>query len=85
MRIDTSSQISFGIYKNTRVTSYGQCVSGVFRNKNIEIYSAKEDGRLIHKLFYVSDSVRNFIKSKLIYFENGNKKIVRSYGNRFNA
>ena len=70
--------VSFGVYLKTRKTGYGQCDYGIFRNKNIEIYSAKEGDRLIHKLFYVSDAVRNFIKSKLIYFEGGIKTVVRS-------
>jgi hypothetical protein len=69
--------ITFGIYLKTRKTGYGQCDYGVYKNHNIEIYTAKENNKLIHKLFYVSDAVRNFIKSKLIYFENGIKKVVR--------
>ena len=72
--------VSFGIYLRTRKTSYGQCDYGIFKNNNIEIYTAKENGSLLHKLFYVSDAVRNFIKSKLICFENGKKKILRCYG-----
>jgi hypothetical protein len=72
--------VNFGIYLKTRKTSYGQCDYGIYKNKNIEIYTAKENGKLIHKLFYVSDAVRNFIKSKLIYFENGIKKVLRCYG-----
>ena len=74
--------VTFGIYKNTRITGYGQCDYGVYKNHNIEIYTAKENNKLIHKLFYVSDAVRNFIKSKLIYFENGIKRVVRSSANR---
>ena len=74
--------VSFGIYLKTRKTGYGQCDYGIFRNKNIEIYTAKENGSLLHKLFYVSDAVRNFIKSKLIYFENGKKKILRCEGRK---
>lgn len=75
--IETQTNPSFKIYKKTRITDFGQCVYGVFKNQNIEVYSKKEDGKLIHKLFYVSDCVRRFIKSKLIYFENGKKKILR--------
>ncbi len=84
MKPQPISPVSFGVYLRTRKTSYGQCDYGVFRNKNIEIYTAKENGSLLHKLFYVSDAVRNFIKSKLIYFENGTKKILRCYGKNSN-
>lgn len=80
MKTQPTSPITFGIYKSTRITSYGQCVYGVFKDHNIEVYTAKENNKLIHKLFYVSDKVRNFVKSKLIYFENGNKRIVRGSG-----
>lgn len=80
MKPNPISPVSFGIYLRTRKTSYGQCDYGIYKNNNIEIYTAKENGKLIHKLFYVSDAVRNFIKSKLIYFENGIKKIVRGSG-----
>lgn len=66
---------TFGIYKGTKFTHYGQCDYGIFRNKNIEIYTDKADKT---KLYYVSDIVRNWIKSKLIYFQNGIKKVVRS-------
>ena len=84
MKPQPISPVSFGVYLRTRKTSYGQCDYGVFRNENIEIYTAKENGSLLHKLFYVSDAVRNFIKSKLIYFENGTKKILRCYGKNSN-
>ena len=80
MKPNPISPVSFGIYLRTRKTSYGQCDYGVYKNNNIEIYTAKENGKLLHKLFYVSDAVRNFIKSKLIYFENQKKRILRCYG-----
>ncbi len=82
MRTQPISPITFGIYLKTKKTNYGQCDYGIFKNNNIEIYTAKENGKLIHKLFYVSDAVRNFIKSKLVYFENGLKKIVRCEGRK---
>lgn len=66
---------SFGIYKGTRKTKYGQWTWGVFKGKNIEIYQDFKDKT---KLYYVSDKLRNWLKSKLIYFENGIKKVIRS-------
>ena len=59
---------SFGIYRGTRKTNYGQWDWGVSKDKNIEIYQDFNDKT---KLFYVSDKCQNWIKSKLVYFENG--------------
>lgn len=66
---------SFGIYKGTKLTHYGQCDYGIFKNKNIEIYTDKVEKT---KLYYVSDNVRRWVKSKLIYFQDGVKKVIRS-------
>lgn len=71
--------VSFGIYKGTKHTKYGQCDYGVYKKQNIEIYFDKQDKT---KLYYVCDLVRNWIKSKLIYFDNGIKKVVRSENER---
>ena len=68
-------QPTFGIYLKTRKTAYGHCDIGKYKGNNIEIY---HDYETKSKLYYVSDAVRNWIKSKLIYFDNGNKKIIRS-------
>jgi hypothetical protein len=78
MKIQPTDNIKFGIYKGTKITHYGQCDYGVFRNKNIEIY---QDYRDKTKLYYVSDMVRKWIKSKLIYFQDGVKRIIRSQNN----
>ena len=69
------NQPTFGIYIKTKKTFYGHCDIGKFKNKNIEIYYDYKDRT---KLYYVSDDVRNWLKSKLIYFERGIKRIVRS-------
>lgn len=66
---------TFGIYIKTKKTLYGYHDFGKFKGNNIEIYY---DNRDKTKLYYVSDSFRKWIKSKLIYFENGIKRIIRS-------
>lgn len=66
---------SFGIYLRTKKTAYGYCDIGKYKGNNIEIYNDYADKT---KLYYVSDILRRWIKSKLIYFDNGVKKIVRS-------
>lgn len=68
-------QPTFGIYLRTRKTPYGHCDIGRFRGANIEIYHDYQEKT---KLYYVSDSLRNWLKSKLIYFEKGIQKILRS-------
>ena len=73
------NQPTFGIYLKTKKTAYGHCDIGLYKGKNIEIYHDYKDKT---KLYYVSDAVRNWIKSKLIYFERGIKKIVRSENSR---
>lgn len=76
---EPSHHPTFGIYIKTRKTSYGHCDIGKFKGNNIEIY---HDNSSKSKLYYVSDNFRNWIKSKLIYFERGIKRIVRSENGR---
>lgn len=70
--------ISFGIYKGTKITSYGKCTYGKYKDYNIEIYDDNVDKA---KLYYISNNIRMWVKSKLIYFDNGIKKIIRSMNN----
>lgn len=70
-----NTAISFGIYKGIKKTGYGQCMWGEYRGNNIEIYEDKKDRT---KLYYISDKFRNWIKSKLEYFDKGKKRTVRS-------
>lgn len=71
--IQSPYKINFGIYKGTHKTYYGYMDNGIYKNKNIDIYTAfNNDGSLKHKLYYVTDLARNWIKSKLKFFR-GNK------------
>lgn len=76
----TTYNPSFGIYKITEVKHYGYKDTGFLKNQKLDIYVAKDDEQGIkHKLYYLSDKVGNFIKSKLVYFENGKKvQTIRS-------
>ena len=69
------NNITFGIYIKTRKTNYGHCDYGKYKENNIEIYHDYESKS---KLIYVSDKVRNWIKSKLFYIQDGIKRISRS-------
>lgn len=77
------SSISFGIYQNTKTTvrDYGTviCDTGTFKDKKIEIYSmVGKNGKLEHKLYYVSQML-NWLKSKLVYYSNNKKwKVIKS-------
>lgn len=70
--------VSFGIYKGTKITSYGKCTYGKYRDYNIEVYDDVKDKA---KLYYVSDNIRRWVKSKLVYLDNGIKRIIRSNSN----
>ena len=70
---------SFGIYKGCKNREYGQYKWGFYKDFKIEIYDAS---KFKQKLIYVSDKLKNFVKSKLTYFENGTKKVTKSEGRR---
>ena len=77
MFISAISALSFGIYQNTKKTvrDYGTviCDTGMYRDKKIEIYSmVGKNGKLEHKLFYIS-RLMNWLKSKLVYYSDGKK------------
>jgi hypothetical protein len=71
MIIDTSRKVNFGIFKWTKSTNYGYRTHGEYRTNNIDVYYDRNDKT---KLIYVSDMLRNWIKSKLTYFDNRGKK-----------
>lgn len=76
MRIEPIQQPTFGILKGSKKTHYGDYMWGVFKDYKIEIFNAKKCNQ---KLQYVSNNkTLEWIKSKLVYFQNGAKKIVRS-------
>lgn len=53
-------------------------------SKFLEIYTAiGKDNKKIHKLYYLKDKLGNFIKSKLVYFQDDKRdKIVYSENKR---
>lgn len=71
----TTYNPSFGIYKGTKITSYGKCTYGNYKGYNIEVYDDVKDKA---KLYYVSDNIRRWVKSKLVYLDNGIKKVLKS-------
>lgn len=68
---------------------YGKVVkdTGIINNKRLDIYSAYDtEGNLIHKLYYLADSVGNWIKSKLKYYKGRQVvKVIRSENERSKA
>lgn len=84
MRIESITQSSFKCHKGSieRIREYGKVIrdTGIFNGKKLDIYSAySKDGQIIHKLYYLSDSVGNWIKSKLKYYKGRQVvKIIRS-------
>lgn len=74
---------TFEIYQGTTKTvrDYGTviCDTGLYKGNKIDIYSCiGKQGKLEHKLFYVS-KLMNWLKSKLVYYSGGKKwKEIRS-------
>ena len=79
MDIQPIQPINFGILKKIKKRSYGTYMEGSYKGYNIEVYDAFKFNQF---LIYVSDKCRNFVKSKLIYWENGEKKITKSEGRK---
>lgn len=70
----------FKCHKGTteKLRDYGKVIkdTGFINGKKLEIYSAySKEGKLLHKLYYLADSVGNWLKSKLKYYENG--KVIK--------
>ena len=80
MRVQLTDNITFGILKYAKAKPYGEYLEGTYKGYNIEIYDAYKYNQL---LIYVSDKFRNFIKSKLIYWQDGAKKVTRAEGKRY--
>ena len=66
--------ISFGILKEVKKRPYGTYMRGEYKGQKIEVFDATEFQQL---LIYVSEKMR-FIKSKLIYWDKGEKKVSRA-------
>jgi hypothetical protein len=67
----TTNSPTFGIYINTKPTWYGYVNHGIYKGQSIDVYNAFENGKIRHKLFYVTDAANNWIKSKLKFYHNG--------------
>lgn len=80
MKIQPTNNIVFKCHKSSveKIRDFGKVIkdTGIINGKRLDIYSAYDlEGNLIHKLYYLADSVGNWIKSKLKYYENG--KVVK--------
>lgn len=67
---------SFGILKGYKKTPYGDYIWGNYKGYKIEIYNASKYNQKLH---YVSNNqTLKWIESKLRYFQDGIKRIIRS-------
>ena len=64
---------TFGVYKGTKLTPYGLKDTGVFKGYKLDIYKVNEGKKVTQKLYYLADSAGKWVKSKLVFFENGKK------------
>lgn len=74
--VKPSPSISFGILKGVKKRPYGDYLWGEYKGNKIEVYDAYKYKQL---LIYVSKNLR-FLKSKLIYWQDGIKRITRAEG-----
>ena len=74
--IQPTNNISFGILKKVKKKPYGEYLEGEYKGLKIEVYDAYKYNQL---LIYISKNM-NFIKSKLIYWVDGVKKVTRAEG-----
>lgn len=74
MKIQPTNNQSFnGIYKYTKLTSYGKCIHGGNRGYDYSVYTSVDEhtGDVVHKLYYVTKN-NKWVKSVLRFF-SGNK------------
>lgn len=64
---------TFGIYINTKPTWYGYVTEGKYKGHTIDVYTAFENNKIRHKLFYVIDAANKWLKTKLIFYKDGEK------------
>lgn len=84
-RVDNRN-INFGIYKKTIKKPYGTLDIGEYKDTVIEIYTAKEPQKntLLHKLYYVSKKVGEWVETEFKSYKNGNcGKRVKSRNSKF--
>lgn len=76
MKVQPIDNVNFRIYKGSKVKPYGNYMWGEYKGKKIEVFDAYKNNQ---KLIYVSENLR-FLKSKLIYWLEGVKKVTRAEG-----
>ena len=76
MKIQPTDNISFGILKGVKKRPYGEYMWGEYKGYKVEVYDAYKYNQL---LIYISKKMQ-FIKSKLTYIVDGEKKVTRAEG-----
>jgi hypothetical protein len=76
MKIQPTNNINFGILKGYKQRPYGDYMWGEYKGLKYEVFDAHKYNQ---KLIYVSKYM-NFVKSKLTYWMDGIKKVVRAEG-----
>ena len=76
MKVQPVDNIKFGILKKVKKKPYGDYMEGEYKGLKIEVYDAVKFNQM---LIYVSKNFQ-FIKSKLIYWVDGVKRVTRAEG-----
>ena len=79
MKIQPINNTNFGILKGRKRASYGEYLWGEYKGHKIEVYDAYKYNQL---LIYVSKNM-NFVKSKLVYWIDGIKKVTRAESSNY--
>lgn len=79
MKVQPIDNTNFGILKGRKRASYGEYMWGEYKGFKIEVYDAYKHKQL---LIYASKNLR-FVKSKLIYWLDGIKKVTRAEGRNY--
>lgn len=74
MKIKPIDNINFGILQEVNPRIYGEYMRGEYKGHKIEVFNAYKHNQL---LIYVSKNAK-FLKSKLIYWLDGMKKVTIS-------
>ena len=72
MQVQPTNNENFnGIYKFTKLTSYGKCIHGSNRGFDYDVYvcTDKRTGNIMHKLYYITRD-NKWVKSFLRFFSN---------------
>lgn len=71
MRIQPIENTNFKCHQKTIVRNHFEKTVGIFKGSQIDILSKYDSNKLAYKLYYVTDKLGNWVKSKLKFYTGG--------------